>query len=73
MAKFEVYDRVTLNKDLDFYELLEGEEGVIMGINKDNFYAVQFPFEDDVLHECEGLVPSGRGLLLEESDLKKYW
>lgn len=75
MAKFELYDKVELNKDLEFYELLEGEPCMIMSdLREDGLYAVVFDFEDEeILHDCDGLVPSCRGLFVKENDLRKAW
>ncbi|MEK5232056.1 hypothetical protein MHB42_09800 [Lysinibacillus sp. FSL K6-0232] len=74
-AKFEKYDRVELNADLDDLDLLEGESGMIMsGLLKNGCYAVSFDFDDvdeDTLHDCNGLVPNGKGLYIAEEYLRK--
>ncbi|UUV25894.1 MULTISPECIES: hypothetical protein [Lysinibacillus] len=77
MVKFEKYDKVELNKDLKDYDLLEGETGMIMGYNEeDELYAVRFDFDDedeDLLHDCNGLVKDNKGLWLDDSVLRKRW
>ena len=75
MVKFQKYDKVELSRDMiEEYDLLEGETGTIMGYDeKEKAYAVRFDFDDeneDLLHDCKGLVEDGKGLWLSEEELR---
>ena len=62
---------VAVAKDLEDYDLYEGEQGVVKGFSEENnAYAVEMLTNRGSLHGCDGLVPSGRGIYLSEDELR---
>lgn len=76
MSKLKLNDKVEVVRDLKLYDLKTGEQGIIKSkLIDEEYYAIEFPnFIDEhseFLHVCDGYVPNGKGLYINEEDLRK--
>jgi hypothetical protein len=51
--------------------LHKGDRGEVAGVTEDGEVAVEFDFQFEESHDCEGLVKSNNGWFINSSDLKK--
>lgn len=62
---------VELVRDLEDEDLYKGEQGKIIGYSEENkAYIVEMNTNRNSLHNCEGLVPSGKGIYLSDKELR---